>query len=87
MKKIVGLIVAILLLFSFRIILIGFGLLVAAFIHAGAQHNNELVIKGCEISIQNGASLVVQGDFRIMNSGALLRNDGLLETQGNMYSD
>jgi hypothetical protein len=50
-----------------------------------AQHNAEFANIGAVVKVQPGAIISVQGD--IHNLGGTLSNDGLVEVQGNLYSD
>ncbi len=59
--------------------------LLASTMHA--QHSNELYNKGGAITIQSGAAVYVQGDVHNYQAAGTLTNNGLLEVQGNMYSD
>ncbi|MCH2022465.1 MAG: T9SS type A sorting domain-containing protein [Saprospiraceae bacterium] len=52
-----------------------------------AQHNNEFYNDGALVHIQAGAELHVLGDVHMTQPTGLLENNGLLKTQGNMYSD
>lgn len=52
-----------------------------------AQHSNELYNKGGAITIQSGAAVYVQGDVHNYQASGTLSNNGMLEVQGNMYSD
>lgn len=54
---------------------------------AQAQHNNELYNKGAEIHVQAGAEMHVRGDVHMIGATATLHNDGLIQVQGNSYSD
>jgi hypothetical protein len=50
-----------------------------------AQHNAEFTNQGAIVKIQGSAIMTVQGDMH--NLGGTLSNDGLIEVQGNLYSD
>lgn len=52
-----------------------------------AQHNNEFYNDGALVHIQAGAEVHVWGDVHMTGATGQLHNDGLLKTQGNMYSD
>lgn len=51
-----------------------------------AQHNNELYNNGATIHVQAGAEIHVNGDVHMVGTGTL-RNNGLIRTQGNSYSN
>jgi len=50
-----------------------------------AQHNAEFANQGAIIKVEGSAIMTVQGDMH--NIGGTLSNDGLIEVQGNLYSD
>lgn len=52
-----------------------------------AQHNNEFYNNGSVVTIQAGAEVHVWGDFHSTGATANLTNNGLIEVQGNLYSD
>lgn len=52
-----------------------------------AQHNNEFYNDGALVHIQNNAEVHVWGDVHMMGATGQLENNGLLKTQGDMYSD
>jgi len=56
-------------------------------LEVNAQHNNELYNNGATIHVQAGAEVHVNGDVHMVGATADLRNNGLIRTQGNTYSD
>ncbi|WP_264788461.1 T9SS type A sorting domain-containing protein [Aureispira anguillae] len=52
-----------------------------------AQHSNEFYNNGALVHIQAGAEVHVWGDVHMHQATGVLENNGLLKTQGNMYSD
>jgi len=52
-----------------------------------AQHSNEFYNNGALVHIEAGAEVHVWGDVHMHQATGTLENNGLLKTQGNMYSD
>lgn len=52
-----------------------------------AQHHYEFNNQGAEIYVTSGAEIYVWGDVHMEDATALWDHDGLMEVQGNMYSD
>lgn len=52
-----------------------------------AQHNNELFSDGALIHIESGAEVYVRGDMHMVGSSTTLENDGLIQVEGNLYSN
>jgi hypothetical protein len=60
------------------------------FLSAGgmtAQHSNEFYNDGALVMVQAGAEVYIQGDMHHFGATGLLNNNGLIEMQGNAYSD
>ena len=60
-------------------------ILFLSFTSVQAQHNNELYNNGATIFISAGDSFSVHGDVHL--NGGTFTNNGLMEVQGNLYSD
>jgi hypothetical protein len=52
-----------------------------------AQHNNEFFNRGAAVTIQAGGEVYIQGDMHHVGATGLINNNGLIELQGNAYSD
>jgi hypothetical protein len=52
-----------------------------------AQHSNEFYNNGALVTVQAGAEVYIQGDMHHLGATGLLNNNGLIEMQGNAYSD
>ena len=52
-----------------------------------AQHNNELYSDGALIHVEPGAEVYVRGDVHLVGTSTTLENNGLIQVEGNMYSN
>ena len=68
-----------------RMALVVIGLLAGT--QTWGQHDHEFNNQGALISIQAGAEVYIWGDVYMEGSTALLNHNGLMEVQGNMFSD
>jgi hypothetical protein len=52
-----------------------------------AQHSNEFFNRGAAVTIQAGGEVYIQGDMHHIGATGSINNNGLIELQGNAYSD